>query len=157
MIRWFKSTKSYAMLLVAALIVTLLPAPSANAAYSLVWSDEFNGTSINTNNWTFEIGTGSNGWGNNELQYYTNRPENARIENGNLVIEARQESYGGRNYTSARLKTQGKQTFKYGKIEARIKMPKRPGDLAGILDTWLRYHYGRMAEKRRDRHYGACQ
>lgn len=115
------------MLLVAALIVTLLPAPSANAAYSLVWSDEFNGTSINTNNWTFEIGTGSNGWGNNELQYYTNRPENARIENGNLVIEARQESYGGRNYTSARLKTQGKQTFKYGKIEARIKMPKGQG------------------------------
>ncbi|MBJ6362767.1 RICIN domain-containing protein [Paenibacillus sp. GCM10012307] len=127
MISIVKSRKSHVLLLIAALIVTLLPAPSAKAAYSLVWSDEFNGSTINSNNWTFEIGTGSNGWGNEELQYYTSRPENARIENGNLVIEARQESYGGRNYTSARLKTQGKQTFKYGRIEARIKLPKGQG------------------------------
>ncbi len=60
--------------------------------YSLVWSDEFNGTSIDTSKWNFEIGNGEWGWGNNELQYYTGRTENARIENGNLVIEARDES-----------------------------------------------------------------
>ncbi|REJ17019.1 MAG: 1,3--beta-D-glucan 3-glucanohydrolase [Paenibacillaceae bacterium] len=115
------------LLLMTALMAMLLPVPKAEAAYQLVWSDEFNGPSINTNYWTFEIGTGSNGWGNNELQYYTSRPENARIENGNLVIEARRESYGGMNYTSARLKTQGKVNFKYGRIEARIKLPKGQG------------------------------
>ncbi|OJF17292.1 MAG: 1,3--beta-D-glucan 3-glucanohydrolase [Bacillaceae bacterium G1] len=125
--RLSKSTRLYVFLLVLAMVATLFPASSSSAAYTLVWSDEFNGTSINTNNWTFEIGTGSNGWGNNELQYYTSRPENARIENGNLVIEARRESYGGMNYTSARLKTQGKKSFKYGRIEARIKLPKGQG------------------------------
>ncbi|GAB2719355.1 hypothetical protein GCM10027018_28640 [Paenibacillus thermoaerophilus] len=65
-------------------MATLFPIPAANAAYNLVWSDEFNGSTIDTNNWVYEIGTGSGGWGNNELQYYTSRPENARIENGNL-------------------------------------------------------------------------
>ncbi|MGG1314598.1 MULTISPECIES: RICIN domain-containing protein [Cohnella] len=125
--RLFKGAKSFVFLTVLALVATLFPISTANAAYNLVWSDEFNGSSIDTNNWTFEIGTGSGGWGNNELEYYTNRPENARIENGNLVIEARKESYGGMNYTSARLKTQGKKSFKYGRIEARIKLPKGQG------------------------------
>ncbi|MDF1612819.1 family 16 glycosylhydrolase [Stygiobacter electus] len=95
--------------------------------WKLVWSDEFNGTSINPSYWTFETGTGTNGWGNNELQYYTNRTENAKIENGMLVITARQESYAGRNFTSARMKTQGKKSFKYGKIEARMKLPVGKG------------------------------
>ncbi|MFZ5948562.1 MAG: family 16 glycosylhydrolase [Stygiobacter sp.] len=95
--------------------------------WKLVWSDEFDGTSINSSYWTFETGTGTNGWGNNELQYYTNRSENAKIENGMLVITARQESYAGRNYTSARMKTQGKKSFKYGKIEARMKLPVGKG------------------------------
>lgn len=122
-----KGKKPYVLLLVMALLVTLFPAAKANAAYNLVWSDEFNGSTIDSNNWTFEIGTGSGGWGNNELQYYTNRSENARIENGNLVIEARRESYGGMNYTSARLKSQGKKSFKYGRIEARIKLPMGQG------------------------------
>ncbi|MFC4305060.1 RICIN domain-containing protein [Cohnella boryungensis] len=125
--RLFTGKKSYVILLVAALAAALFPAPKANAAYSLVWSDEFGGSSINSNNWVFDIGTGSGGWGNNELQYYTSRSENARIENGNLVIEAKREAYGGMNYTSARLKTQGKKSFKYGKIEARIKLPKGQG------------------------------
>mgnify|MGYP001025450581 FL=1 len=76
--------KWLALLVMAALVAMLLPAPKAKAAYQLVWvwSDVFNGPSINTNYWMFDIGTGSNGWGNNELQYYTSRPENARIENG---------------------------------------------------------------------------
>lgn len=91
--------------------------------YTLAWSDEFYGPEIDSSNWTHEIGTGTNGWGNWEWEYYTDRPENSRIEDGVLVIEARKESYGGKNYTSARLKTQGKQSFMYGKIEARIKLP----------------------------------
>jgi beta-glucanase (GH16 family) len=93
--------------------------------YELVWSDEFYGSVINSQNWTHETGTGPNfdGWGNWEWQYYTDRSENSRIENGKLVIEARKESYEGMGYTSARLTTQGKQSFQYGKIEARIKLP----------------------------------
>jgi beta-glucanase (GH16 family) len=92
---------------------------------TLVWSDEFAGPNINLNNWTYDIGGG--GWGNNEYEYYTDRPENSRIENGMLVIEARAERMRGRNYTSARLKTQGLQTFTYGRIEARIQVPYGQG------------------------------
>lgn len=90
--------------------------------WNLVWSDEFDGPTINQSNWTFEIGN-NNGWGNNELEYYTGRLENAKIEDGKLVITAREESYGGKNYTSARMKTQGKKSFLYGRIEAYIKIP----------------------------------
>jgi len=89
--------------------------------WNLVWSDEFNGTSLDLTSWTRE--TGGNGWGNNELQYYTDRTVNSYIENGLLVIKAIKENFGGRNYTSARLKTQGKKFFKFGKIEARMKLP----------------------------------
>lgn len=91
--------------------------------YQLIWSDEFDGPNLNLQNWTHEIGTGSNGWGNGEWQYYTSRPENCRIENGCLVIEARKEDYAGRRYTSARIKTQGKKSFQYGRIEAKIRTP----------------------------------
>jgi len=91
--------------------------------YQLVWSDEFDGPGLNLQNWTYEIGTGSNGWGNGEWQYYTSRPENCRIENGCLVIEARKENYAGRHFTSSRIKTQGKKSFQYGRIEARIRTP----------------------------------
>ncbi len=100
--------------------------PSADPypGYDLVWSDEFDGTSIDTTNWNFE--TGGN-WYNNEIQYYTSRPENARVENGNLVIEAREEVYGNRNHTSARMTTQNKQFWTYGKMEARIKLPSTQG------------------------------
>lgn len=85
--------------------------------WQLVWSDEFNG-SIGPN-WVFETGAG--GWGNNELQYY--RRENATIENNALVITAKRENFGGAAYTSARMKTQGIKTFKFGRIEARMKLP----------------------------------
>lgn len=89
----------------------------AHAQWQLVWSDEFNG-SIGPN-WVFETGAG--GWGNNELQYY--RRENATIENNALVIIAKREDFGGMAYTSARMKTQGLKTFKFGRIEARMKLP----------------------------------
>lgn len=93
--------------------------------WNLVWSDEFNDVTIHTTNWTYDIGGG--GWGNSELEYYTNRPENATTDNGNLLIIAKKESYSGNSYTSARLKTQGLQNFTYGKIEARIKNPVGQG------------------------------
>jgi beta-glucanase (GH16 family) len=106
------------------------PIPNSNSETStdkwdLTWSDEFNDTEINLSNWTYDID--GHGWGNNELEYYTNRPENARIENGNLVIEARKEPYNGSAYTSARLKSEGLQNFLYGKIDARIKLTESQG------------------------------
>ena len=73
--------------------------------YTLVWDDDFDNSEIDLNKWNFEIGTGDWGWGNNEAQYYTNDPENAYIEDGNLIIQAVHENYGGMNYTSARLTT----------------------------------------------------
>jgi hypothetical protein len=92
----------------------------------LVWSDEFNGSTISGSNWTYDIG--NSGWGNNELQNYTNRSVNSRVENGRLVIEARRENLGGSAYTSARLKTQGLQTFGVNTwVEARIQVPQGQG------------------------------
>jgi glycosyl hydrolase family 16 len=93
---------------------------------NLIWSDEFNGSTINTSNWTYDLG--ASGWGNNELENYTNRPENARIENGALVIEARRENLGGAAYTSARLKTQDRRNFGVNTwVEARIQVPQGQG------------------------------
>ena len=100
-------------------------APDAESGWELVWHDEFDGDAINPENWTYDIGGW--GWGNGEAQYYTDRPENARVENGLLVIEARQEKYENSYYTSARLLTQGLQEFQYGRIEARIKVPDGVG------------------------------
>ncbi len=107
--------------------------PSPGARWTLVWSDEFdaaNGFTPDPAKWVFD--TGGSGWGNNELEYYTNHPQNAQIQNGNLVITAVRESYTGpdgvtRNYTSARLKTQGKFDQAYGRFEARIKIPSGQG------------------------------
>ena len=89
----------------------------------LIWSDEFDEAGLpDSAKWGYE--TGGNGWGNNELQYYTDRrPENARVENGKLIIEARKEAYLGKEYTSARLLTRGKVEWKHGRIEAFAKLP----------------------------------
>lgn len=101
--------------------------------WRLTWSDEFDqpeGSGVDRAKWIMEIG--GNGWGNNELQTYTDRTENARIEHGNLVIRTLRESYSGsdnitRDYTSARIKTQGKFAQKYGRFEARMKVPQGQG------------------------------
>jgi beta-glucanase (GH16 family) len=101
--------------------------------YALIWSDEFNGRNGSLPDpakWTYDIG--GSGWGNHELEYYTNRRENARIEDGKLVITAREEPYNGPDgaefdYTSARLKTQGLFSQAYGRFEARIKLPAGQG------------------------------
>lgn len=93
--------------------------------YQLVWSDEFDGSALNTDVWNIEVN--GNGGGNQEKQYYTDRLENLRVEDGNLVIEARKEAYNNREYTSARINSRDKRYFKYGKIEARIMFPAGGG------------------------------
>jgi beta-glucanase (GH16 family) len=129
------------ILLAAALLLlscgggaTLQPPPAAG--FTLVWSDEFNGangSSPDASKWTYDSGVGGNGWGNNELETYTNRTTNAQIQGGNLVITAVKETYADpsdgviRNYTSARLKTQGLFSQAYGRFEARIKIPAGQG------------------------------
>jgi beta-glucanase (GH16 family) len=99
--------------------------PTSYPGYHLAWSDEFNGNALNTQVWNYE--TGGTGWGNHELENYTNRTQNAFLSAGHLVIEARQESFGGNNYTSARLTTQNKQQFTYGRIDIRAKLPVSKG------------------------------
>lgn len=112
------------MLLLLASCARTPPIP-APPGMKLVWHDEFDGKAVDKANWTYDLGGG--GWGNGEAQFYTDRTENARVENGLLLIEARQEKYEDSYYTSARLKTQGRQEFQYGRIEARIKVPAGAG------------------------------
>lgn len=100
--------------------------PASYPGYHLVWSDEFNGRALNTQDWNYEQGN-NNGWGNHELENYTGRTQNAFVSAGNLVIEARQESYGGYNYTSARLTTQNRRSFTFGRIDIRAKLPVNKG------------------------------
>ncbi len=105
---------------------TATPTPEwARPGWNLVWQDEFNDPQIDKAKWAFEIG--GNGWGNSELEYYSDRPENARIEAGHLIIEARKEDYKGRQYSSARMKTQGLGEWAYGRIEGRIRIPGGQG------------------------------
>lgn len=121
---------NFPVLFVGCLLVAVSSVAQSNTAWTLVWADEFSqadGSSPDSTKWAYDIGTGSGGWGNNELEYYTSRTNNVRIENGQLVIEAKQESYLGSSYTSARLKTQGKVSWRYGRIEARIKIPRGQG------------------------------
>ncbi len=97
--------------------------PESYPGYHLVWDDEFNGKTLNETDWNYETGTGDNGWGNNELEYYTSRPQNIFLSEGNLVIEAREEDYNGSKYTSARITTQRKKEFTYGRMDIRAKLP----------------------------------
>ena len=99
--------------------------PTSYPGYSLVWSDEFDGSVLNTESWNYE--TGNSGWGNNELQFYRSGPSNVRLENGRMIITARKESFSGADYTSARITTQGKREFQYGRIDIRAKLPKGQG------------------------------
>ena len=88
---------------------------------TLYWSDEFNGSSLDTSKWTYEIGNGNWGWGNGEAQYYTN--SNDSVSDGVLTIQGRKEHMGEQDYTSTRIKTQGKVKFTYGYVEAKIALP----------------------------------
>jgi beta-glucanase (GH16 family) len=103
-------------------------APTSYTGYSLVWKDDFNGTALDQSAWSFENGDGCPnvcGWGNNELEYY--RPENLFFQDGKMVIEARQETFGGKNYTSTKILTRGKKVFKFGRIDIRAKLPRGKG------------------------------
>ena len=97
-------------------------------ALSLIWSDEFNTAGApDASKWGYDIGAG--GWGNSELQYYTNRTDNVLVSNGTLKIIAKKEAYSGSSYTSARLLSKGKFSFQYGKVEISAKLP-------GGIGTW---------------------
>lgn len=158
------------LVLVAVLLVGIIGIKiSVKAAkptqYKLVWSDEFNNEELDTNIWNYNTGAG--GWGNNELQYYTNDGQNVRLENGNLVITAKAEKdENGKTvkYTSGRINTNGKASFKFGKIEAKIKVPNNIGlwpafwmlgqnnpkgwpycGELDILETWNQYDFAQGA------------
>ncbi|MEJ0106869.1 MAG: glycoside hydrolase family 16 protein [Bacteroidota bacterium] len=105
---------------------------SSPKKWKLVWGDEFNYTGLpDSTKWNYDVG--GDGWGNHELEYYTDkRKENARVENGLLIIEARKENYQEKGYTSARLITKGKGDWQYGKIEVSAKLPKGLGTWPAI-------------------------
>lgn len=106
-----------------------------------VWADEFNYTGLPDNTkWGYD--TGGDGWGNNELQYYTNREENAAVGNGLLTITAKKETYQNRNYTSARLVSKGKGDFLYGRFEVKAKLPKGKGTWPAIWMLPTDWAYG---------------
>ncbi len=133
----FYDTNNVAYLSVCCDDVSLLPDPDpkpdpkpdpdpVNPDYptgytTLAWSDEFDNASTLNTNWNYDIGTGGWGWGNGEMQYY--RKENASVRDGNLVITAKRENYAEQQFTSARMVTRGIRSWKYGYIEARIKLP----------------------------------
>ena len=138
--KFFKSKNIQRIILTSSLGLFLLPLigceeesvqtlPTRN--WDLVWSDEFDGNAGNLPDaakWTYDIGNGNGGWGNQELEYYTKRTDNVKLDgNGNLMITAKKENFGGSAFTSARIKTQGLFSQAYGKIEARIKTPYGPG------------------------------
>ncbi|MBT1711891.1 family 16 glycosylhydrolase [Fulvivirgaceae bacterium PWU5] len=99
--------------------------PESYDGMTLVWRDEFNGTTLNAADWTHELGNGVDGWGNNELQYY--RPENTQVKEGVLIITAKKESQQGYDYTSSRIVTAAKKEFRYGRIDIRAVLPQGKG------------------------------
>ena len=109
---------------------------TVTVALSLIWSDEFDTPGApNPAKWGYDIGDGcpgNCGWGNNELEYYTNRPDNVIVSGGTLKIIAKAENYSGKAYTSARILTKDKFSFKYGKVEVRAKLPSGVGTWPAI-------------------------
>lgn len=114
--------------LITTFLVSLGLFAQSNQLKNIIWADEFNvdGDPDQTK-WAYDLGTGDWGWGNNESQHYTNRADNVKVENGVLKITSRKEVYLGSNYTSARIKTQGKFSMKYGKVEIKAKLPAGGG------------------------------
>lgn len=116
--------------------VTVYVKPSSTSGQTLVWSDEFDGTALNTNVWNYESGN-NNGWGNKELEYYTNDAANVSVKGGFLQITALNSpnyNNSGFNYTSARITTQNKYTFKYGRVDIKAKLPDDAGTWPAL---WL--------------------
>ena len=104
-----------------ALLVIAAFAPAQSSDWKLTWHDEFDGATLDPSKWVYVVG--GDGFGNQELEYYTDRPQNLVLDNGMLVIRALKEDYSGRGFTSARIHTKGKFSQAYGRFEARIKIP----------------------------------
>jgi beta-glucanase (GH16 family) len=135
------------MIFVQCLVAAILIASVeyGRAEWQFVWGDEFSGNCVNTRHWTFDTGNGNNGWGNRELEYYTRRPENVYVAEGMLHIVARKEMYQGKHYTSAKLKTRGLFSHKYGRFEFYARLPRGQGYWPAL---WLMPEdavYGRWA------------
>ena len=111
--------------------------------WTLVWQDEFNGVHLDESKWNYQLG--GHGWGNNELQYYTDRAENVFVENGNLVIQALKEQYENNAYTSARITTKNKGDWLYGRFEIRAKLVKGQGLWPAIWLLPTDWKYGGWA------------
>lgn len=125
-----KTTAIAIMLMAVSSTITTIctKASTQSDMYKLVWSDEFNGSELDTSIWNYNYGNGDNvaGWGNNELEYYTDDKSNVKVQNGSLIITAKAEKdENGKTvrYTSGRLNTSGKASFKYGRMEAKLKFP----------------------------------
>ncbi|MEL6392445.1 MAG: glycoside hydrolase family 16 protein [Bacteroidota bacterium] len=128
---FFRLTQVVCLLLAFAACEVDAVQETPNRSWTLTWSDDFEGdagAAPDGTKWTYDIGRGDNGWGNQELQYYTDAPENVSLDGeGNLRITALRESFGGAPFTSARIKTEGLFEQKYGRFEARMKTPYGPG------------------------------
>lgn len=106
-------------------VLWMLLSFQSHAQWTLIWNDEFDGSTLDNSKWTKDIG--GNGWGNNEAQYYTDSPTNFSIANGEATFTARAEQFSTNQYTSAKITTKGKFNVKYGKIEGRMKVPQGQG------------------------------
>lgn len=107
------------------ILATGYSTPLSYTGMTLMWQDEFDGPELNPDFWSFELGTGSNGWGNNELQYY--KKENTSFQDGHLIVTAKKEIFSERDYTSSRLITKDKKSFQYGRVDIRAALPKGQG------------------------------
>lgn len=101
--------------------------PESYTGYNLTFQEEFDGASLDPDVWTYDLGVGNGGWGNNESQYYTDRSENSKLQDGKLIITAIREDFAGSPYTSARIKTQDRMTFQHGRVDVRAKLPQGQG------------------------------
>ena len=122
------SIRIIVVILIFILLIVISRSAPNPVSWELTWSDEFNGPNgspVDPRNWSFQTGAG--GWGNGELEYYTDRTQNATLQDGSLVIRAMREDYGGSQYTSARLSSQNKFEQAYGRFEARIRLPYGQG------------------------------
>lgn len=136
-----KKLANYGLLPIGLLLIGQA-AQAQTCGWNEVWRDDFNGTTLDRSNWSQEVN--GDGGGNGELQYYTDRPENMWVSGGYLNIKAIRETYNGKSWTSARLRTKNAQDWTYGKIEARLKVPKASG-------TWPAF-WMMPTEARRDSH-----
>lgn len=150
-----KRTLLPTLLLSITLLISCTPTQKSEAQntgdYELSWADEFEYKGLpDSSKWSYDVGDGCPdicGWGNNELQYYTeSRLKNARVENGNLIIEAHKENYKTRNYTSARLLTRNRDAWKYGRFEIRAKLPSGKGTWPAIWMLSENWEYGGWPE-----------